>query len=447
MSAPNIAARAAPLWRTMSAPARRLAFAAVLAGLVTAAGVGLQLARPPADPNAWLTPLLAVAILLVGLLARRRAAGLAWASFVFASLLSSAIPVIQARAIDGRPHTFEEWLPPALAVIATSVATAVIAGLYATRPERRLGDWVVPIVVLLAGWLVAACALVVVLVWAGARADPGFTLSDVAQLPITLHLHLVLLLTSLGIAGDVRPALARADIRLAAGGRRPGWPERLRATAEELVPGLAARHDRDVEAERLRLAGDLHAVVLPSLRRAILEAETGAGPELLADRLRSVDLDLQRMVADLWPVVLDTFGLVEAIEDLAERIETESLAVEIDVLDTGGRPPSTVERVAYRVVQLACDNAIRHAGAATIRVEVAVTSSSVGLAVVDDGEGLDEQRLAEALRAGSHGLADLRRRAESVGGSVRVEPGPDGGTAIRFEWPGSGGSPSVRRDG
>jgi signal transduction histidine kinase len=418
----------------------RLAIAAALAVAVAAGALALRASQLPSQPAGWLTPLTATGLVVAGLLARIWAPGLAWAAFVVGSLLATAVPVALARAVDARPHTFEEWLAPALGVIGSAVATAMIAALDATRLERRAGSWVVPVVRLLVGWFVVSCVILVALVWAGARADPSFGWSDVVTLPITLFVQLVLLLLLLGIAGDVRPALARADRRLAASDGRATWQERIRATIDELTPGVAARHDRDVEAERRRLAGDLHAAVLPSLRRAISEVEQGAGPELLAERLRAVDLELQRMLSDLWPVVLETFGLVEALEDLAERAETDALAVQIDVGESSGRPPAVVERAAYRIAQLACDNAVRHASARLIRIEVTVTPRSLRLAVVDDGRGLDAERLQAALRAGSHGMSDVWQRAEAVGGLVSVSGADGGGTAVRFEWTAGAGN-------
>src|SRR6185369_7847802 len=80
------------------------------------------------------------------------------------------------------------------------------------------------------------------------------------------------------------------------------------ATFRELVPGQSAAGEATAAAERTRLAGDLHAAVLPGLRRAIAEAETGGDPEALARHLRSVDLELERLMADRWPVVLEAFG-------------------------------------------------------------------------------------------------------------------------------------------
>jgi signal transduction histidine kinase len=291
-----------------------------------------------------------------------------------------------------------------------------------------------------------ACVLVVVLAWAGVQADPALTWVDVAALPTTLYVHFVLVFVVLGVAGDVRPALARADARLSADGLDRVWPSRLRATFEELWPGVAAQRERDAETERRRLAGDLHADVLPLLRRAIAEAETGAGPEALATRLRAVDLELERLLAARWPVILDTFGLIEALEDLAERTEAGGPTVEIDVVAADGRPPGEVERAAYRIGQIALDNAVRHGGPSHVRIAVRATSRSLRLEVGDDGRGLDAAAVDRASRDGRHGLADAAEQARRVGGRLSIDRLEPSGTTVAFTWEADGGGSSVRPD-
>jgi signal transduction histidine kinase len=242
----------------------------------------------------------------------------------------------------------------------------------------------------------------------------------------------VLLLTALGAAGDLRAASQRADARRVSE-LGPPLGERVRSILRELIPGQAAADAAAIEAERVRLAGDLHAVVLPSLRRAIADAEAGLPIENLAERLRSVDLELERLMADRWPVVLEAFGLVAALEDLAERTEAASsvqVALEIDA--STGRPRPEIERTAWRIAQVALDNAVRHASASRITIVVAVGPDRVRLSVADDGRGLDP---AEPARPGARGLADLGRRAAAIGGSAAIVPGDPTGTLIQFQWP------------
>jgi signal transduction histidine kinase len=305
---------------------------------------------------------------------------------------------------------------------------------------------VTTIATLLVAWLSAGFVITVLLVIAGVRADPELTWVDVATSPTALFVDVVLLLIVFGIAGDVRAAAIRADGRLAetggwkrgprVGGRQVPLSDRVRATLRELVPGEADAGAEAVDAERARLAGDLHAVVLPSLRRAIAEVEAGGPVETLAERLRTVDLELERIMSDRWPVVLEAFGLVEALEDLAERIEAETgVQVSLEIDGVADRPRPEIERTAWRMAQVALDNAVRHAAATEITISMTISPERVRLEIADDGRGFDATTAAGAMRSGARGLADLIRRASAVGGSVAIEAGQSAGTVVRFEWP------------
>jgi signal transduction histidine kinase len=94
-----------------------------------------------------------------------------------------------------------------------------------------------------------------------------------------------------------------------------------------------------------------------------------------------------------------------------------------------GALPAAVEIAAYRIVSEALANAARHAGATRVDIEVHGTPDGVTLRVSDDGVGLPE-----TLRAGT-GLASQRERAEELGGTWAIGPGPDGGTRVEAWLP------------
>ena len=146
-------------------------------------------------------------------------------------------------------------------------------------------------------------------------------------------------------------------------------------------------------------------------------------------------------MADRWPLVLETFGLVEALEDLAERTEAEAgvqVGLEIvgpDADARGGRPRPDIERTAWRIAQVALDNAVRHAAAKEITLTVSVSPERIKLTITDDGRGFTSATAADAVRSGSRGLADLARRASAVGGSLAIDARQPSGTIVRFDWP------------
>ena len=436
-----VGAGAGPRPATAAAPAaaaRAVALAVWRSALLTLGSLVLLVGRP--DPSSvdvvpWL---LAAAGVCLGLLTVRRAPSVAWLAAIGASYVAAAPWFIRARSFRPADGELGVWLVLAVGASLWAVATLWTAARYAARPGRRLDPVALPVAIVFLGWTIVACATSVGVVLAGQRTpDPAFNWIDVATVPVSLFLPILIVVTGLGIGEDVRAARERARDRLAAarvGGVVPAerlWTLAI-ATGRELLPGQAAVEEAAQQAERARLAGDLHAAVLPTLRRAIAETEAGGDPEALARHLRTVDLELERLMADRWPVVLEALGVVAALEDLAERLEADGAPpIAIDVEGAAERPPAAVERAAWRFAQVTLDNAVRHADAAAITVAVRVDARRVRLAVRDDGRGFDS---TAAVRAGARGLADSTRRAGEVGASVRVGPGDPSGTTATFDW-------------
>jgi signal transduction histidine kinase len=94
-----------------------------------------------------------------------------------------------------------------------------------------------------------------------------------------------------------------------------------------------------------------------------------------------------------------------------------------------GALPAAVEVAAYRIVQEALTNVVRHAGARSAGVQLRDADGVLELEVVDDGCGVPPQRTAGV------GTSSMRERAEELGGSCTVEPAPGGGTRVRALLP------------
>jgi signal transduction histidine kinase len=426
-----------------AADERPLALAITAATAITGLAA-IVLAGDPALRLASVLPVLvAAAGVCAALLARHAAPSLAWLATIGASLAAGSVPIDVAQGLDPDLIGVAPWALAAARSSIAAIVTLAIATAYAIDPGRRIAPVARPLALGLLAWLVVACAVTLVAVAAGERRDPAFTWVDVATAPIGWFVRFVAIVVVLGVLGDVRAAADRSATRTGragggageASGSRPAQLVALAtATLRELWPGQAAFDETTRTAERTRLAGDLHAVVLPSLRRAIAEAEAGGDPDALARHLRTVDLELERLMADRWPVVLETFGLVAALEDLAERIETDgALKVQIDVEQAGARPPVAIERAAWRVAQVAIDNVARHAAATTVAIAIGVDDDRVSLEIADDGRGFDPAT-SGALRPAGRGLADATRRAADVGATIRIGPRPGGGTTVAFSW-------------
>lgn len=221
--------------------------------------------------------------------------------------------------------------------------------------------------------------------------------------------------------------------------RRP-----IGAALEELL--LGGVRDRAAisatEEERARLAGEIHDGPLQAIAAAIAELHGQSANTEALELLRDAGAELRAVSAALRPSVLDDLGLGAAIAWLVEqaRIRVEAdLAITSDVDDVTGvarsaRLPSDVELVAFRVVQEAVANAVRHSQASMIAIHGTISADVLSLAVVDDGRGMQEAEVRNARRAGRMGLATMRQRASSIGADLRVVPGAASGTVIRLDW-------------
>ena len=331
----------------------------------------------------------------------------------------------------------DRWL--GLLVVAALLVPVAIAAAYAALGLGRA--------VVVAAWAAVGVLTIGLLSRYVAQTLGGGDLDG--TLPEWAWLLLIGLLAAIGLSRDLRPAFARTRARLAAGdagatGRGvPGAAlPALRVFMDEVVPGRDAGRKEAVETERGRLAADLHAEVLPSLRRALAAAEAGGTVERLASDLRVAVDEVESMLLARRSIVLEEMGLLAGLEWLAERVEDRSdVRVEITVEGgeadgaPAGRPPREAERAAFRVAQLALDNVVRHAPASTAQVSVAVGPRLIRLRVEDDADSapIDE---AAAARSGRRGIADMRAEAAACGGALEVWRGAgDRGTAIVFRWP------------
>lgn len=425
------------------ATARPLRLVAVATGMLVVGAIVLRVANPydlPVPSISAIVPLLwAAGALVVVLLTNAWAPTLAW----LGALVGSSAAALAVVGVDWEARRLvdvgdDRWL--GMMVVAFLVAPVAIGGAYAAA--GRAGR-LVPI----AAWA-AVIVLTVGLVSRYAARTLGGNDLDGA-VPEWAWLGVIGVLGALGLARDLRPAFSRTKARLDAGdaggsGAGAALPV-LRVFIDEVVPGRDAGRNEAVESERGRLAADLHAEVLPSLRRALAQAEAGGTVERLAIDLRTAVDEVESMLLARRSIVLEEMGLLAGIEWLAERVEDRS-DVRVEIAVDGGpeadapvagadRPPREAERAAFRVAQLALDNVVRHAPASTAQVSLAVGPRLIRLRVEDDADSapIDE---AAATRSGRRGIADMRAEAAACRGALEVWRGAgDRGTAIVFRWP------------
>ena len=229
--------------------------------------------------------------------------------------------------------------------------------------------------------------------------------------------------------------------------------EQLQTQAAELERGRAAEARAVAAEERARIARDVHDVVAHSVSVMVVQAE--AGEALLPDAERSGQAlraiqdtgratlgELRHLLGvlegestgDLWrqPSRQPRPRLRDAGR-LAEQMRRAGLDVRLRIEGPTAEIPPGVDLAAYRVLQEALTNAVRHAGRTTVEATVRVRPDEVLVEVVDQGSG-DSSGIRPGTTRGGRGLIGMRERVTLYGGEV--ESGPtESGFRVRARIP------------
>jgi two-component system sensor histidine kinase UhpB len=194
------------------------------------------------------------------------------------------------------------------------------------------------------------------------------------------------------------------------------------------------------EAERLRVARELHDELGQSLTAAMIHAEhsleTGGGSSEddlrgVVETLRESLEDVRRIARELRPEALDDLGLANALIALCSRVSDQgSLAVHRDFVGKLPPLPSEVELVVFRVAQEGLTNVLRHADATQATLALEVVEGEVIVSVTDDGVGMPTPLPPDTV-----GIAGMRERALLIGGKLEIESQPGAGTELRLTVP------------
>ncbi|GLC93737.1 hypothetical protein Tamer19_31450 [Cupriavidus sp. TA19] len=200
--------------------------------------------------------------------------------------------------------------------------------------------------------------------------------------------------------------------------------EEKRRIARELHDDLGQR----LSALKMDLAM-LEADVLEGRDATNLSAEIATMHTVIDDTVASV----RRIATDLRPALLDELGMVPAIEWLANDFSNRyGLAVSVVAADD--EVPEKIAVAAFRIVQEALSNVVRHAEASRATVSIGREGPNLRIEIHDNGTGLKE-RPARAGQRKSLGLLGIRERARLLGGDVLVESSPDDGFRLVVRFP------------
>jgi len=230
--------------------------------------------------------------------------------------------------------------------------------------------------------------------------------------------------------------------------------------ADEEMVGLLAAHaavlmeharffhesrELSVLGERNRLARDLHDAMTQTLFSLRLTLETAtstmhddpasAGRHLQAasELVDTTFAELRTLVFELRPPALEVDGLAETVRKHLDVVgRAHGLAVRVTTR-CDHRMGVEMEGAIYRIVQEAVTNVVRHAQATTVEVDLVVDETSASVEVRDDGIGFDPA--ARSIRTRHLGLTSMRERAQTAGGTCRIESSPGAGTTVTVQVP------------
>jgi signal transduction histidine kinase len=314
---------------------------------------------------------------------------------------------------------------------------------------------------------------------AGALVVAAFLVSHSNGAPVEVFLAMLIAFYSVGAHCDDRPsplvgavavaAIAAADLArpgtFSASGTRPGawlafaiaWlvgrDQRRRRQRVGELEDRAERLEREreeqaqlaVAEERGRIARELHDVIAHNVSVIVVQAQ--AGPHLVGDTKRVVGVfqaiessgrdalgELRRLLGILRSgddqLAIGPQPGLSSLQSLVEHVRASGVSLELRIEGEPVHLPAGVDLSAYRIVQEALTNVVKHAGGAAAEVVIRYRERALELDVVDDGHS----RPVDVNGAG-HGLIGMRERVALYGGTLEAGTRDGGGYAVRARLP------------
>lgn len=220
--------------------------------------------------------------------------------------------------------------------------------------------------------------------------------------------------------------------------------QELSASREQLR-NLSGHLQQVREEERTSIAREIHdelgqALATLQLSVSLIQRELGAGQARIREQVREMSQIItttvhrvQRICAELRPVMLDELGLVSALEWLCSQFEKKS-GVRCELVSDlqAAELSAPLSMTLFRIFQESLTNVIRHAEAGMVDASLVGRSGWVTLRVRDNGRGIQPGQ----IRAGtSYGLIGMRERAAVLGGRARIYGFPGKGTVVLVRLP------------
>ncbi len=313
------------------------------------------------------------------------------------------------------PLLYRRQRPVLVLAVVTAVALLLIAA----------GDWVLPFQLGLAFYTLASICERRLAVIAGAASFAAVVLAlvSVGELHFGDSLSRLVFLIALWLLGDSI-------------GSRRAYVREIEEKAERLEQGREVDARRAAAEEQARIARELHDVVAHALSVIVIQAAAAddvfeVDPTRVREPIRAIETAARAALGDLRRVLgvlheeatYDPLPGLGRLDSLVEQVRATGLAVSLEIQGAPRVLPAAVDLSAYRIVQEALTNTLKHASAEHASVRVAY-GKELALEVRDDGSG------AGASVGGGNGLIGMRERAAMLGGSVDAHDAPEGGYVV-----------------
>ncbi len=215
------------------------------------------------------------------------------------------------------------------------------------------------------------------------------------------------------------------------------------------VAQLLAETVQAQEEERKRVSVELHDSVaqwlvgasytIQSIPHLLPEANGEQARRELAEIEKTIDQsirELRRVMSDLHPPALEELGLVNALRQIVEKLGRDGITAHFQIQGVPPSLPPSIEISIYRIVQEALSNIRKHSGATEVEAWLEFGPESISVEVHDNGKGFDLPKTVASEVAVHHmGLMGMKQRAETFGGTLRIDTGPGKGTTISLTVP------------
>jgi two-component system NarL family sensor kinase len=333
--------------------------------------------------------------------------------------------VVAVRALDGRWARAFARAQPAIDVLFLSGLAATSGGAFS---DVRKAFFLIPLAAAFSERprTTAKWSLLAVLAFTVQATVAGGHIPGARNTWQRLTLNQDLYLLWMGIAATMLAIGLR---------RRTARTEELAQSRQRLVMHAI----ESVERERTRLADALHDSPVQNLiaaRHDLRRAQRDGDADSFGRLAAAIDVtlaELREEIFRLHPHVLDTVGLSAAFDQIAER-HARDHAVQVSI-EIGADVAESHRQVLFALGRELLDNAARHARAGVISLRLSPDRTGVRLEVADDGCGIPDGRLTEALLEGHIGLASVSERVTALGGEVTVAARHPRGTTVTVTLP------------